>query len=166
MFLFNSNVILIPLQTCPNIHQLLCSAWLFWFLSMQSVVTKHCEWTHIPYSVIKTWCLCSQIYNLTSPLYQATNQSINHSNLFLRLRSTACHGRQCFVLKTPTGSETVFSIARFNAGLRSAGAEQTRDHGAQQDALDVLAMRTGEVPVSHQFLSHFFATLADPRHNQ
>lgn len=94
------------------------------------------------------------------------NQSINQSNLLLRLQSTTGHGRGCFVLKTSTGNETVFSTDHFNVGLRSAGAEQTRDHGAQQDALEGLAKRTGEVPVSHQFLSHFFATLADPHQHQ
>lgn len=153
---FNSNFIVLPLCEFKLVQIYINS---YVVLGYSDFFPRRAWWWHIvnePTFLIPLLrhdtCVVKSI--IWHPLY--INQSINQSNLFLRLQYTACHGRECFVLKTPNGSETAFSTAHFNAGLRSAGAEQTRDHGAQQDALEGLAMRTGEVPVSHQFLSHFF----------
>ncbi|RVE64349.1 hypothetical protein OJAV_G00125020 [Oryzias javanicus] len=60
---------------------------------------------------------------------------------------------ECFILERPW-RKWRFAV-RLGARLCSAAAEQTRNHGAQQDALERVDPRTGGAPSPDLFLSLF-----------
>lgn len=65
------------------------------------------------------------------------------------------------ILKTTEWKSCCVQRSPARSLVRSDAAEQTRNHGAQQDPLERLTERTGTVPVSDHFVSHFQRQWAD-----
>lgn len=65
------------------------------------------------------------------------------------------------ILKTTEWKSCCVQRSPARSLVRSDAAEQTRNHGAQQDPLERLTERTGTVPVSDHFVSHFQRQRAD-----